>query len=1006
MAMPWETPPPDQQTTESAVKPWETPPPEQETTESAVKPWEGKPPIGMPALQPPPVATPEEVEKQKGEDAITNRSIWGNVADAIGLGWGPSGLSLEAQKGAREAQVRLDHDLGPHSVSRAFNQGIVKPAIEGLMGTASNFNDLVQRNKDMIADPTKPPTLMQELLPPEVPTLVADIFFSPNELWDKGIGVASYVSGIPKDVLSSAMLAAMPARGVMLKAASDAAVIGPMAERKPAYQGTPAEAAMQAVPDLTKAQFTDIKEPPRGLPVPDGGQPNIVRNKRVQYLAGSSINNRTVYIDPSVPTEMTVKKIDGGTGVIDPAEPLAIHETVENHEMVVNGRAYYDAHTNYATPAEHKWLTDRGFEVADYERQMRVLEDQAAKESIKDEPPDLFVKPYSHTEAEHIAHAGQPIEQAEERISPLPGEQEWTPAIRERMSRVVHVGRYGQNHAQIAIDKGLMDFEGPNGRLRTTEKFDAGFVNKKGEFLTPADMQSRGLATTSEDLYKQQAAAQIKSQGVPVLTKLPEHILVNEATKGSKPGVDYAANIRLDRPISPGAKQVLIDAAAQNGGEDAFMPARQGEITLSQALAFSQATGIPIGELDLPGIGRRLQNDHALRTALTALHMASEKTVELAKQASTLRTPEAIQALFQQKAIHLEIMEAVSGLTAEWGRTGRVFQEFLNTTKGVKSLGEFLKKNAGMGTEKDLLNQADKIAKTDGRGETAALLNKLRKFKPSFVGWYWVNSILSGLFSHAKFWTSLVTSAVFDRMLVTPIAASIGSVRQLASPGEVIDRVYYGETMATAIGWARGAPQAAYAAARAFRDNVHVGLPAETTEGIDLFNVKEPLSDVTGKLFGVQIPGLKTAATATRLAVGAPSRVIKTVATFLEHLGYQGGVEARTYRALIKAGQSPLDLEFWKNYRENAAHPTEEIMAGAVQDAKRMAFLTDLGDWGRRYQASHSRHSTSIFRAFSKDAYQYCQAVSGRYTYGLAAFRHAGTIVWQKRCCSAGYCLG
>src|SRR5208282_3160151 len=109
-----------------------------------------------------------------------------------------------------------------------------------------------------------------------------------------------------------------------------------------------------------------------------------------------------------------------GTTVIDPAEPFAIHETVENHEIIENNRSYLDAHKNFATVAEHKWLTDRGIDPVDYERQTKLWADATAKEKITNEPPDLYVKPYPHTEAEHIAHAGNPVEEAEERISPLP----------------------------------------------------------------------------------------------------------------------------------------------------------------------------------------------------------------------------------------------------------------------------------------------------------------------------------------------------------------------------------------------------------------------------------------------------------------------------------------------------------------------------------------------------------------------------------------------------------
>jgi hypothetical protein len=114
----------------------------------------------------------------------------------------------------------------------------------------------------------------------------------------------------------------------------------------------------------------------------------VVRRYDVPYLAGSSNDDRTVYIDKRVP-----HRLDINGKVIDPAEPLAVHERHE-HRLMRRGMDYKAAHKE-ATKAEKAHIRGMGVNWAEYEHVMDGYINETEHESVKDLPPDLYRKPYN-----------------------------------------------------------------------------------------------------------------------------------------------------------------------------------------------------------------------------------------------------------------------------------------------------------------------------------------------------------------------------------------------------------------------------------------------------------------------------------------------------------------------------------------------------------------------------------------------------------------------------------
>lgn len=134
----------------------------------------------------------------------------------------------------------------------------------------------------------------------------------------------------------------------------------------------------------------------------------VNREHDVPYIAGPSNKGDTLYVDKSVPKEMTV-----GDKTFDPAVPLAIHEFTERHVLntltkkgMTDNKAYEIAHHEYAEPAEDAWYRANGIDVASVNKEWDKLDRHTEQETSEDKnyPKDLFKKPYEHGKVHGMKH--------------------------------------------------------------------------------------------------------------------------------------------------------------------------------------------------------------------------------------------------------------------------------------------------------------------------------------------------------------------------------------------------------------------------------------------------------------------------------------------------------------------------------------------------------------------------------------------------------------------------
>lgn len=180
----------------------------------------------------------------------------------------------------------------------------------------------------------------------------------------------------------------MPAETIAVVAPDSAAVAS--AERG----AGPADSPEAPRPYLTPEQILARPEVRQAIETPR----SIDRRYRVPYLAGSSNAGGTTYIDASIPPVVKI-----GRKNVDVAKYLNIHEQVE-HALMIEGLMPYEQAHRIATEHEIAAVRADGVDVTRYndfmDGHLRATEAEIGKG--ENFPPDLYTKPYPHTEEEII----------------------------------------------------------------------------------------------------------------------------------------------------------------------------------------------------------------------------------------------------------------------------------------------------------------------------------------------------------------------------------------------------------------------------------------------------------------------------------------------------------------------------------------------------------------------------------------------------------------------------
>jgi hypothetical protein len=557
-----------------------------------------------------------------------------------------------------------------------------------------------------------------------------------------------------------------------------------------------------------------------------------------------------------------------------------VHENVEQDvmEQLIKGgmdhqTAYKVAHFEYAEQAEKAWYAAHD---VDGEAAMKEQESWLPRiqhENPENPPPNLYNKTYPDDSVRRAAHEGV----AEARPTP-----EEIARAREILERPSEEPPAGPDLAQ-ARDLGVIGPEPP--------------PISEG---TPQEVAQRTVAAR----------------------RAPDEKITQEVGNPWRQRFDQFVG-KIDKPED--MQQLIRDAADQN---DEFPAARQGEITVKQHEDLAAAAGVEPSTVDPAGIGRRMQNDNQVRNAMQAMLTATEQVKDAARELRVNDTPENLIKLQEALARRNLWVEQVVGHRAEWGRTGNVFQEFLKSARDEAALNDLLRQNGG--SVRGLRGLADRLEHLDA-AQAAKHLSDANK--PDFwdkAMWYWVNALISGPVTHAKYIVANAMFGAYEAGVVTPIAGAIGAVRRAITKSD--EGVYAGEGARRLFALVKGTPDALVAAVEAARTGLQTPLPGELAQNITpKRNVFLP-TPIQGKI---------------GTAIGIPARGASAIHSFFNFLGYRAGVEAWAHRTAIKEGLHPADDTFWQRREELAQNPTKEGMDQAIEEGYRLTYITELGPTGK-----------------------------------------------------------
>lgn len=627
----------------------------------------------------------------------------------------------------------------------------------------------------------------------------------------------------------------------------------------------------------------------------DNGPVN--RANHVPYEAGASDgSDPTTNIDKSIPE---TANLPGGQS-FDTATPLKIHEQVEKFVMqkltaggMSDEDAYKVAHWEYAEKAEDAWYAAQGIDPAAAEKWWTERASHIEHEPTADTPADLYDKPYPH---DSVALARSDTEATQKPDDALIGK------------------------AQDILGKSATDFgQGIRDFFQARDLGVIGGDRPPTDDMPPPDAARSMAASRAGD----------------------------DVLKGPEPEGQRSWQARFDQFVGKltapdDIKGLIRDAAKENGD---FMPARMGEIPLAQLDGIARAAGIEPSELNARGLGRLLKNDNEVRIAMQGMMAATEQVKQAARDVKTDGSPDNLIKLQAAMMRRDMAVEGVVGLRAEWGRTGNVFQEFMENVKDAQALGEFLKdKGRTPGDLRDIADAIDNL----GREDAARTLNELRKPQMGPLYYTWVNSLIAGILSHVKYIAANALYSVIEHGVVTPIAALIGKARSIAGVGDV-DRVFFGDAVAANYGMLAAVPTSFIAAARSVRAGMRLPLeseievrkamldrgekvPATIARAVENAQQERPIPGVWGRI------------------IGSPGDMAGGIHSFFKVLGERAGIEEQAYHAAIKEGLSPADARFWSRRAEIAANPTEAMRVKAIEGAYKGTFMQDLGPRAKAWQ--------------------------------------------------------
>ena len=420
-----------------------------------------------------------------------------------------------------------------------------------------------------------------------------------------------------------------------------------------------------------------------------------------------------------------------------------------------------------------------------------------------------------------------------------------------------------------------------------------------------------------------------------------------ESTEQPSDLVDKAGNIRLDNlNADEDVKEVLRELAKQN---DDFMVASGGVIPDVQRHAMADALGLTVDNFNPQkpdGV-----SPSVWATAVQKLtFQTSEEAARLGRIFGESGSPQDAAAYLAAKQRLLLVADHFSTLTAESGRTQRVFNKANMSFTG--DLIATMERDTGL-----TLYQLQEEAKAVGVMDSTAKRSKMMQDTRNLTRWqlikrgiisYFINNLISGPITHAAYSVGAEIFAIFKATALTAAEATFDAAR-VAWGGDVHDRVYFGEVGAQIYGMLHGTRDGIVPGWTAFKAGISHMEGAEKLAalaeaggkgGRGLLAGMSPMGEAAlrAEAIGPAIQALKIPWLSREGVAGpighvleTPSRVIAGIHTVFYSMNYEREIARRAFRQAANEGLTGSD--FSTRVAQLTQDPPAEMIQAAHDEA-------------------------------------------------------------------------
>ena len=385
--------------------------------------------------------------------------------------------------------------------------------------------------------------------------------------------------------------------------------------------------------------------------------------------------------------------------------------------------------------------------------------------------------------------------------------------------------------------------------------------------------------------------------------------------KGTAPD-EAAKNINLNRLETTDEVKELLDAAAE-ADPISVNNARRQKITQLETEALANDLGMTVDDLLARKGGEAFNAEQAV-AARRLLVASGENLIKVAKAAKD-GGQEALLVFRRAMAQHRAIQLEVAGMTAEAGRALQSFRIMASSAaEQEKMIKEAIEASGGMDVNQ---NMAAKMAGIKDVGDVgSAVKNFHQATAMDMITEYWVNSLLSGLGTHAMNITSNL-SVIGLSAIERQVAGTFGK------------SVARGEAGAQILGIVEGAKEGIKLAGKAMR----------TGESTDIMQKQEVAmkKSITGEQLGLS-GTLGQAVNFMGNVIRTPGRALMASDEFFKAVAYRMELQARAYRTAVDEGLE--GDEFVKRVNGILTNPPADIKMDAVNFGRYQTFTNALSE--------------------------------------------------------------